>query len=211
MDAQTNQAAILHQAALDDAARAALRRCCRRRPGPPCACPPATTCGVAEAAASAGAPAPSASVFSRSSSVRIAEAISSSFDCDDLVDVALHDGECDLARATHCDAVGDRRRRLERHRMMLRATASFIDGSRAVCTPMTRTSGFDSFMAHATPPMSPPPPIGTTTASRFSNLLQQFESDRSLASHHQRVVEGMDEGHALGSAQRRVASSQASS
>ena len=33
---------------------------------------------------------------------------------------------------------------------------------------MTRTSGFDSFTAQAMPPMSPPPPIGTTTASRFS-------------------------------------------
>ena len=70
-------------------------------------------------AASAVAPAPSASVFSRSSSTRIAEAISSSSTVTISSTYSLDHGKRHIAGAPHRDAIGDRRRRLQRHRMML--------------------------------------------------------------------------------------------
>ena len=47
------------------------------------------------------------------------------------------------------------------------------------------------------PLMSPPPPMGTTTASRSGNLLEQFEADGALAADDLSIVEGMDEGAAF--------------
>ena len=43
------------------------------------------------------------------------------------------------------------------------ASDAFIDGMASVCTPITRTSGRTAARARATPAMSPPPPLGTTT------------------------------------------------
>ena len=45
------------------------------------------------------------------------------------------------------------------------AIATFMEGRRAGCTPITLTRGLLSLTAHATPEISPPPPMGATTAS----------------------------------------------
>ena len=47
------------------------------------------------------------------------------------------------------------------------------------------------------PEMSPPPPMGTTTMSRYGYLLQQLQADGALAGDDQRVVEGVDEDAVL--------------
>ena len=87
-------------------------------------------------------------------------------DGDDLVDVPRDHRQREFAGAAHGDAVGDGGRSVDRHGMMLASTARAIDGKRAVCTPMMRTLGRVSLIAQAMPLMSPPPPMGTTTASR---------------------------------------------
>ena len=61
------------------------------------------------------------------------------------------------------------------------------------CTPMTFTAGRSALIAMAIPPMRPPPPTGTSTASRSGHLLQQLEPDGALAGDDARVVEGVDE------------------
>ena len=46
------------------------------------------------------------------------------------------------------------------------ARARAIAGISSACTPMTRTEGRRDFTASPSPPASPPPPTGTSTASR---------------------------------------------
>ena len=58
---------------------------------------------------------------------------------------------------------------------------------------MTRAPGMIDFSASPTPPISPPPPTGTSTASSVGHLLGQLEADRALAGDDTGVVEGMDE------------------
>ncbi len=113
------------------------------------------------------APAPSASVFSRSSRTRMAAAISSS-------------STVTISSTYFCTSgsVFDPARRTAMPSLMVVAasivtgapasSAACMLGRRDVCTPTTRTSGFRDLMAQAMPPMSPPPPTGTTTASKPS-------------------------------------------
>ena len=115
-------------------------------------------------AASAAAPAPSASVFSRSRSRRTAFAISSSST------VTMSSTYFWIRGSVFSPA-----RRTAMPSAMVAAglsvtawpsaSATFMEGKRAGCTPITRMRGFVSLTAQPTPAINPPPPIGAMMAS----------------------------------------------
>ena len=65
-------------------------------------------------------------------------------------------------------------------------------GVSSAWTPMTRACGMIAFSASPMPPISPPPPTGTSMASTRAPA-RQLEADRALAGDDTRVIEGMDE------------------
>ncbi len=87
-------------------------------------------------------------------------------DGNDLVDIFRDQRKGDVAGAADGDAVGDRWKPLGMVTgVMLLASAAAWKARRAVSTPTIFTSGRNSLMAQATPAINPPPPTGTTTAS----------------------------------------------
>ena len=116
-------------------------------------------------AARATAPAPSTTVFSISRRRRMALAISSSLTV--TTSSTKRRASASVWRPT---------RRTAMPSAMVAAAgtvtrspawrAARIPGISSLCTPVTRTAGLSALRATATPPMSPPPPTGTMTASR---------------------------------------------
>jgi hypothetical protein len=71
-------------------------------------------------------------------------------------------------------------------------------GQRRGSTPMISVRGDRRRSAIATPAMSPPPPIGTTTAVGLMNLLEDLERHRSLPRDDRGIVEAVDVREPLG-------------
>ena len=148
------------------------------------------------AAAAAGGPAPSATVFSRSIKSRIALAISSSSTGDQLVDVLLgRAAACARQRASTGDAVGE---------------ASVADGSvtemAGVAAPPrifgSAAKTLDADHAHArlerhlqAPPpcrrAQPPPPTEDDHHVGIGNLLEDLQRAGALPRDHRLVIEGV--------------------
>ena len=67
----------------------------------------------------------------------------------------------------------------------------------AVCTPITWMRGLVSLSAQAMPEMSPPPPMGTTTTSRYGHCSSSSRPMVPWPAMTCGVVEGVDEGPAV--------------
>ena len=63
-------------------------------------------------------------------------------------------------------------------------------------TPTTRVPGRSALTAVATPEISPPPPIATSSEVGVRIVLDDLQADRALAGDHRRIGEGMDVGRA---------------
>ena len=119
-------------------------------------------------AATGTAPAPSATVFWPSISARMAEAISSSLTVTISSTYCWHRAKVrspgfftampSAMVATLRSSVGPPAWR-----------DRYMDAAPAAWTPTIRHSGFSCFTAKATPPMRPPPPMGTTICSTSGN------------------------------------------
>ena len=70
----------------------------------------------------------------------------------------------------------------------------------------SRTCGASALIAVATPAINPPPPIATRMVVEVRHLVEDFEPDRALSGHHQRVGERVEVDGAgrLGEGQRRL-------
>ena len=86
-----------------------------------------------------------------------------------------------LARALDRDAVGDRQRRVDRHRLAAPAATPGTARTPRPARRRSRTSGRADLTAIAMPAHSPPPPTGTTTLRQVGHVLEQLEPERALA------------------------------
>ncbi len=115
---------------------------------------------------------------------------------DQLVDIALDQGQGHFSGAADGDAVGNGRLGRQRNRLALLPRAQHRRQAFRLHSDHANR-GLLSFRAQATPLMRPPPPIGTTTASRPGTCSRQFEADGSLAVDHRGIVEGVQKGRSL--------------
>ena len=175
----------------------------RQRAGPGSTLPPERIATVVPArpgatwppssAATPTAPAPSTTSLQRSSSTTIASATSSSSTTAIAVEPLAEQRQREVARALDGDPVGDRQRRLGRHRRRPPRSDAGNGAQAATCTPTTSTSGRADLTAIAMPAASPPPPTGTTTLREIGHVLEQLEPERALPRDDVRVVERVDE------------------
>ena len=116
------------------------------------------------AAATETAPAPSATILCFSISFRIAEAISSSVTVTTPSTYFWHIAN---VRSPGClTAIPSAIVLTEARASVLPTFRAFcMEGAPAACTPYTLQLGLICFTAKATPPIRPPPPMGTRTTS----------------------------------------------
>ena len=116
------------------------------------------------AAATVTAPAPSATSFCFSISARIAAAISSSLTVT-TSSTYLRTMSSVISPGCLTAMPSANVRTLSSVMASPASSERFMLGAFSACTPYTFTLGFSDLMAHATPEISPPPPMEQTTAS----------------------------------------------
>ena len=118
-------------------------------------------------------------------------------DGDDFVDVFLDQGQSAVAGSggPRC-----RRRwwRTEPGSRVCRPPRAALHGGKLLRLNADDADlGLVSLMAQAMPPIRPPPPMGTTTASMSGMLLQHFQAESALAGDDRVIIERVDEGEML--------------
>ena len=146
----------------------------------------------ASSAATPTAPAPSTTSFVRSRSSTIASEISSSLTSTIVLERALEDRPCQLARVLDRDPVGDR----------LLARRADADQPRARPHRLQRERDARG---------EPTAADGNEHGARLGDLLGELEADRALAGDHELVLERVDERRAASSSTCRRAAATASS